>query len=331
MTTRRDFITLLGSAAAAWPLAARAQPVERIRRVAVLIGNAEAEFRVRYQLFVETLARLGCREGVNLRIDYRWTDNKADLADAQARELVGLAPDVIYAAPGPAVEAVQKVTRTIPIVFATSTDPVAAGYVQSYARPGGNLTGFADFEASLNTKWLQLLKDVAPTVSRVALLHADVSVLARARRDFAEVEAAASALGLAAVDAPFEDDPASIERAIETFAREPNGGLTVAPGNLTVKYRSLIVALTNRHRLPAVYYLRAFVDVGGLMSYGTDQIENFRRPATYVDRILRGAKPADLPVQTPTKYELVVKLKTAKALGLAISHEFLLTADDVVE
>jgi putative ABC transport system substrate-binding protein len=328
---RRDFITLLGGAAAAWPLTARAQPAERVRRIAVLIGTAETEFRVRYQLFVEALAQLGWREGVNLRIDYRWTNNQSELADAQARELVSLMPDVIYAAPGPAVEAAQKLTRTIPIVFATSTDPVAAGYVQSYARPGGNLTGFADFEASLNTKWVQVLKDAAPTVRRVALLHADVSVLARARRDFSEAEAAARSLGVMAVDAPFEDDPTSVERAIEAFAGKPNGGLIVAPGNLTLKYSSLIVALANRRRLPALYYTREFVDVGGLMSYGTDRIENARRPATYVDRILRGAKPADLPVQTPTKYEMVVNLKTAKALDLTISHEFLLTVNEVIE
>jgi putative ABC transport system substrate-binding protein len=254
-----------------------------------------------------------------------------DRADAQARELIGLAPDVIYAAPGPAVEAVQKLTRTIPIVFETSTDPVAAGYVQSYARPGGNLTGFADFEASLNTKWLQLLKNAVPTVERVAILHPEISILARARRDFAEAEAAANAVGVKTLDAPFEDDPASIESVIDVFGREGNGGLIVTPGNLTLKYRSLIVALANRHRLPAVYHLRAFVDVGGLISYGIDQIESYRRPATYVDRILRGAKPADLPVQTPTKYELVVNLKTAKALGLEISHEFLLTVDEVLE
>ncbi len=328
---RRQFITLVGCAAATWPLTARAQQSGRVRRVAVLIGNAETEVRVRYQPFVETLARLGWREGGNLRIDYRWTDNMPDRADAEARELIAMAPDVIYAAPGPAVEAVQKLTSTIPIVFETSTDPVAAGYVQSYARPGGNLTGFADFEASLNTKWLQLLKDAAPTVERVAVLHPAISILARARRDFAEAEAAASALGVTAVDAPFEDDPTSIERVIDAFGREPNGGLIVTPGNLSLKYRSLIVALANRLRLPSVYPLRLFIDVGGLMSYGIDQIESYRRPATYVDRILRGAKPVDLPVQAPTKYELVVNLKTAKALGLMISHDFLLNADEVIE
>jgi putative ABC transport system substrate-binding protein len=322
---------MLMGGAAAWPAVARSQQTDRVRRVAVLIGNAEPEFRVRYQPFVETLARLGWRDGDNLRIDYRWTDNKPDLANAGAKELIGLAPDVIYAAPGPAIEAIQKLTHTIPIVFATNTDPVAAGYVQSYARPGGNLTGFTDFEASINTKWLQLLKDVAPMVNRVAILVPRSDILARARRDYTEVEAAAGAFGVTALDAPFQDDADSIEREIDNFARESNGGLIVPPSNLSLKYHSLIVALTNRNRLPSVYHVRQFVEDGGLMSYGVDRIDSYRRPATYVDRILRGAKPADLPVQAATKYELVVNLKTAKSLGLAISHEFLLTADEVIE
>jgi putative tryptophan/tyrosine transport system substrate-binding protein len=325
---RRDFITLLGGAAA-WPLAARAQQIERVRRVGVLLGIAESEFRARFEPFRDELARLGWSEPRNLRIDSRWTDNKPDLANARARELVGLAPEVIYAAPGPAAEVLQPLTRTIPIVFSTSTDPVEAGYVQSYARPGGNMTGFTQFEASINTKYVQLLRDIAPNVTRVAILRSDD--LARGRRDFALVAEAARSLGLTPVDLLVRDDPADFTSAIGMFAREQGGGLIVPPNNIYLQHRALIVALADQYRLPTVYNFRLFVEAGGLMSYGPDPIDNYRRPAMYVDRILRGAKPADLPVQAPTKYQLFINLKTAKALGLAISHEFLLTVDEVIE
>jgi putative ABC transport system substrate-binding protein len=325
---RRAFITLLGGAAA-WPLAARAQQAERVRRLGVLFGTAEPVFRERYGPLLEGLTQLGWSEPRNIRIDLRWSDNNAELASAQARELIGLAPDVIYASPGPVVEILQRLTRTIPIVFSTATDPVAAGYVQSYARPGGNLTGITQFEASINSKFLQLLKDVAPQVTRVAVLR--FGGLARARSDFATIEAAARAFAVTAVDAVVKDDAADITRVIEAFAREPDSGMIVPPGNVAQNYHTLIVALADRHHLPTVYNARLFVESGGLMSYGVDLIDSWRQPATYVDRILRGVKPGDLPVQAPTKYELVINLKTAKSLGLMITHDFMLTADEVIE
>jgi putative ABC transport system substrate-binding protein len=308
---RRAFITLLGGAAA-WPLAARAQQAERVRRLGVLFGTAEPVFRERYGPLLEGLTQLGWSEPRNIRI-----------------ELIGLAPDVIYASPGPVVEILQRLTRTIPIVFSTATDPVAAGYVQSYARPGGNLTGITQFEASINSKYLQLLKDVAPQVTRVAVLR--FGGLARARSDFETIEAAARAFAVTPVDAVVKDDAADITRVIEAFAREPDSGMIVPPGNVAQNYHTLIVALADRHHLPTVYNARLFVESGGLMSYGVDLIDSWRQPATYVDRILRGVKPGDLPVQAPTKYELVINLKTAKSLGLMITHDFMLTADEVIE
>ena len=327
MMERREFIALLGGAAA-WPLTARAQQAGQVKRVGVLASTPEAEFRERYNLFKERLAQLGWAEPRNLRIDIRWgTDGR--LRDALARELVALTPDVILAVPGPAAEAVQRQTRTIPIIFNTSTDPVQAGYVQSYAHPGGNMTGFTGFEASINSKWLQLLKDVAPNVTRAAVLHNTGN--ARGRRDIETIQAAARSFGITPVDAVAKDDAADISAVIEAFAREPNGGLIVPPSNVFYAHRELIAMLADRHRLPAVYDDRMYVEAGGLMSYGADRLENFPRAASYVDRILRGAKPGDLPVQAPTKYELVVNLKTAKSLGLTISHEFLLIVDEAIE
>jgi len=326
---RREFITLVGGAAA-WPLVARAQQAERMKRVGVLIGNAESVFRARYGAFRDALAQLGWTEPSNVRIDYRSTDNKPELAATYASELVGLAPDVIFAAPGPMAELLQRLTRTIPIVFSTATDPVAAGYAQSFAHPGGNLTGFTGFEASINTKLLQLLKEVAPQMTRVAVLRAEAP--ARGRRDFTTIETATGSLAVKAVDLLTRDDAADYERVIDAFARQPNGGLIVPPGNTFQKHSALIVALAERHRLPAVYSDRLFVDAGGLMSYAADQVDIYRRGvASYVDRILRGAKPSDLPVQAPTKFELVVNLKTAKALGLTIPEPFLLRANEVIE
>jgi putative ABC transport system substrate-binding protein len=328
MIKRREFITLLGGAAAAWPIAARAQ---QQKRVGVLSGSEGAASEPRYVLFRDTLAKLGWSEPRNLRIDFRSASGgtRPDEVEAYARELIGLAPDVIFAEPGPAVEALQRLTSTVPIVFSTATEPVEARYVQSYAHPGGNLTGFTVFEASINSKWLQLLKDVAPNVARVAVLHFGGN--ARARRDFQTIDAAARSFGVTAVDALAKDDPADIAAVIGAFAREPNGGLVVPPSNVFNKHRELIVMLANRHRLPAIYNERAFVDAGGLMSYAADRLDVFRQAAGYVDRILRGAKAADLPVQAPTKYELVVNLKTAKSLGLVISHEFLLIVDEAIE
>jgi putative ABC transport system substrate-binding protein len=325
---RRDFITLLGAAAAS-PFAARAQQPGQQKRVGVLANTTEAEFRERYGLFRDRLAQLGWAEPRNLRIDYRWTDGKPDLREARAGELVSFMPDVIFASPGPAAEAVQRLTRTIPIVFNTSTDPVQAGYAQSFAHPGGNMTGFTGFEASINSKWLQLLKGVAPNVSRVAVLRS--AGFARARQDFETIEAAGHALAVRPVDALVKDDAADISRVIDAVAREPDTGLIVPPSNTFYRHSKLIAMLANRHRMPAIYDDRLYVNVGGLMSYGADRLENYPRAAEYVDRILRGAKPGDLPVQAPTKYELVLNLKAAKALGLTISHEFLLIVDEVIE
>ena len=261
---RREFITLLGGATAAWPLVARAQQSSGTKRVAILMGVDEAEFRRRYPVFRDALAQLGWAEPRNLRIDYRWTGNNPERARAYARELVALGPDAIYANPGPAVEALQPLTRTIPIVFSTNTDPVKAGYVQSYAHPGGNITGFTQVESTVAGKWVQLLRDVGPNVRQVGVLHA--ATLARGRDDLATVEAAAAPLGMKTVELPVHDDEAEIARAIETFAHEPNAGLIVPPTNFFVNRSAVIVGTAERSHLPAIYFNRLFADAGGLMS-----------------------------------------------------------------
>jgi putative ABC transport system substrate-binding protein len=324
---RREFIALLGGAPAAWPLAAHAQQTPK--RVAILSSANEADFQKRFALFRDRLAQLGWSDPRNLRIDYRWTGGKIDLDNVYAKELIGLTPDVIFAEPGPLAETLQPMTRTIPIVFITATDPVAAGYVQSYAHPGGNMTGFTVFESSINSKWLQLLKDIAPNVTRVGVL--DTGTGARARNDFETVRAAAREFSVTPVDVLVKDDPADIARALGEFAREPNGGLIVPPSNAFYRQSPAITAAANRNRLPAVYSDPLYIGDGGLMSYGANRLDIFPRAAEYVDRILRGAKPGDLPVQAPSKYELVVNLKTAKSLGLTPSRDFLLTADEVIE
>ena len=325
---RRNFITLLGGAAA-WPIGSRAQQAGPPKRIGVLSSASEGDFRKRFALFHDRLGQLGWSDPRNLRIDARWTNGNPELGETYARELVGLAPDVIFVEPGPLAEVIQRLTRTIPVVFLTATDPAEAGYVQSYAHPGGNMTGFTVFEASLNSKWLQLLKDVAPNVARVGVFLTPTP--ARARRDFETIEMAARSLGVTPVELPVNDDPAEIASVIEAFAHEPNGGLIVTPSNTFYRHSELIVTLANRNRLPAVYSDRLYMPAGGLMSYGADRMDNFPRAAEYVDRILRGAKPGDLPVQAPTKYELVLNLKTAKSLGLTISHEFLLIVDEAIE
>jgi putative ABC transport system substrate-binding protein len=329
---RRDFIAALGGAAASpilRPLTARAQQSIGIKRVGVLMGSDEAEFQRRFPPFRDALAQLGWVEPRNLRIDSRWSGQDPERARALARELLALAPDCMFVNPGPVVETMQTLTRTIPVVFTSNTDPVEAGYVQSYAHPGGNITGFTQIDSGVAGKWLQLLRDIVPQLKRVGVLRG--TSLARARRDLASVEAAAAPLGVKAIELLVHDESGEIERAIETFARVPNGGLIVVPTNFLLNQSSAIVRSVERHHLPAIYYNRAFADAGGLVSYGVDQLDIFRRAASYVDRILRGAKPSDLPVQTPTKYELVLNLKAAKALGLEIPHEFLLIADEVIE
>jgi putative ABC transport system substrate-binding protein len=325
---RRDLITLLGGAAAAWPLAARAQQPDRIKRLAVLRGGVEADLRASYHAFRDGLRELGWTEGQNLRIDYRVTGGSDhDLARTYAAELIGLAPDVIFAAPATVVLEVQRLTRRIPIVFVQAGDPVQGGSVRSLSDPGGNATGFITFDPSMNTKYLQLLKDVAPQVTRAAVIQ---SYSSSWRGDFAVIQAVARSFGVTPASMLIRDDPGEIERAVAAFAGEPNGGLIVLPDNIAQKHRALVVALAAKHRLPAVYASRLFTDAGGLLFYGAAPLD-YRRVASYVDRILRGAKPADLPVQAPIKYNLVINLKVAKALGLTIPEQFLLSADEVIE
>jgi putative ABC transport system substrate-binding protein len=332
MTTRigrRDLIAALGGAAASWPLAARAQQPGRVRRIGVLMGFRESDpaWQAHVAALRAGLEKLGWADGRNVRIDQRWAMADPDRARAYAAELVAAAPDVIFACPHFAAQAVHRQTRSIPTVVVQSGDLVSAGFAQSHARPGGNVTGFMLFEATINTKFLQLLKDIAPRVSRVAVVQSHNSGW---RGDFAAIEAVA---GLFAVQpiATLVRDAADIERAIVALASEPNGGLILPPDSLTSSHRELIIALAAKHRLPAVYSGHIFVTAGGLMHYGTDFADIFRRAASYVDRILRGAKPADLPVQAPTKFELVINLKTAKALGLEVPPTLLVRADEVIE
>jgi putative ABC transport system substrate-binding protein len=326
---RRQFITLLGGAAAAWPLAARAQQGEPMRRIGVLMYLAadDAEGQARLAAFAQALKQLGWSDGRNLRIDTRWAN--ADDIRKHAAELVALAPDVLLAATGTATVApLLQATRTVPIVFVSVIDPVGAGFVASLAQPGGNATGFTIYEYSMSGKWLELLKEIAPGVTRAAVLR-DPAV-ASGIGQFGAVQIVAPSLGVevSPVDVRDADE---IERTVAAFARGLNGGLIVTGSALGISHRDLIIALAARHRLPAVYPLRYYVTGGGLISYGPDSIDQFRRAAGYVDRILKGEKPADLPVQAPTKFELVINLKTAKALGLDIPSTVLARADEVIE
>jgi len=326
---RREFIMLLSCAAAIRPLAARAQQPERVRRVGVLVGLAEndPEMKERIAGLRQGLEKLGWVEGSNLRIDYRFAPAGAQ-ARLLARELIALQPDVILTQSTPATAAMQQETSTIPIVFASVADPIGSGFVASLSRPGGNLTGLLQYEEGITGKWLAMLKQIAPNLTRAAL----VANPRTAAFDYflQSAKAVAPSLAIDLVPTPV-DNAADIERAIETFAREPNGGLVLPPDTSTVVHRNLIIALAAQHRLPAVYAIRVFVAAGGLMYYGTDFVDLSRQGASYVDRILRGAKPADLPVQTPTKFETVVNRKTAKALGLAVPPGLLIAADEVIE
>jgi putative ABC transport system substrate-binding protein len=327
---RRDLITLFGGAAAAWPLAARAQQRERVRRIGVLLPAApdDAEFQSWVGAFLQGLAQLGWITGRNIRIETRWTKFDAENARQYASELVALQPDVILATGTSTVGPLLRLTRTVPIVFPLAADPVAAGLVESLARPGGNATGFMSFEIGISAKWLELLKEIAPGVKRVAVLRTIAT--AAGPGQFGVIQAVAPSLGveLRPIDT---QDAGEIERAVVAFASQPNGGLIAATGGGVLSYRELIVALAARHRLPAVYAYRSHVMSGGLMSYGLDNLDQYRRAAGYVDRILKGEKPADLPVQAPTKYELVINLKTAKALGLTVPDTLLARADEVIE
>jgi putative ABC transport system substrate-binding protein len=327
---RREFITLLGGAAATWPLAVRAQQGERMRRIGVLMTVAadDAEGQARVVAFGQGLAQLGWTVGRNMQIDIRWTAGKADDTRKYATELVALAPDVVLAAGGGGVGPLLQVTGTVPIVFTQVTDPVGAGFVESLGRPGGNATGFINFEYGMSVKWLELLKEIAPRVSRVAVLRDPTQSGGPAQ--FAAIQGAAPSFGVEVSPVGVRDG-AEIKRAVTAFARGSNDGVIVLTTGLTLVHRELIISLAARHRLPAVYTDRTFVTGGGLISYGPDRMEQFRLAAGYVDRILKGEKPADLPVQAPTKYELVINLKTAKALGIEMPASVLARADEVIE
>jgi ABC-type uncharacterized transport system substrate-binding protein len=326
---RREFITLVGGAAA-WPLAARAQQPARMRRIGILLPAAsdDAEFQTRLAAFHQELALSGWTIGRNMRIDTRWATANAGEIRRHAAELAALAPDVILAQGASTVGALLQATRTVPIVFPAIVDPVGAGFVDSLARPGGNATGFMIFEYSLGGKWLELLKEIAPGVTRVAVLRDPTQGSGTSM--FAVIQAAAPSLRVE-VNPVNMRDAGEIERAVAAFARAPNGGLIVPPSAPAFVHRDLMITLAARHKLPAVYNERFFVAAGGLISYGADVIDQYRQAAGYVDRILKGEKPADLPVQAPTRYETVINLKTAKALGLDVPATVLTRADEVIE
>jgi putative ABC transport system substrate-binding protein len=330
MIRRREFIALLGGAAAALPLAAWAQQGDRVRRIGVLLPAVadDAVFQTRVGAFLQALALLGWTIGRNVRIDTRWAGvNAADIR-RHAAELAALPPDVILAHGASTVGPLLQVTRTVPIVFPTASDPVGAGLVDSLARPGGNATGFMSFEYNLAGKWLELLKQVAPGATRAAIIRDPTNPAGIGQ--FGVLRAMAPLLGVE-VNPINMRDAGEIERAVEAFARSPNGGLIVTATAAATFHGDLIVMLASRHKLPAVYFERAFVAAGGLISYGADYIDQYRKAASYIDRILKGEKPADLPVQAPTKYELVINLKTARALGLDIPATVYALATEVIE
>jgi putative ABC transport system substrate-binding protein len=329
--TRREFTILFGGAVAAWPLPARAQQRGQMRRIGVLVSAVEGDLKQLEYItaFAQGLAELGWTVGRNVRIEYRWGAGDLNRFRTYAAELVALSPDVVLASAGSIVGAFQQASRTVPIVFVTTIDPVGGGWVESLSRPGTNATGFASYEFSMSGKWLELLKEIAPGIKRVAVIR-DPSVPAGSG-GLAAIQTVAPTLSVELTPVGVRD-AAEIERAITTFARGPNGGLImVGPASSVQRHNDLIVALAARHRLPAVYPTNTFVIRGGLMSYAPDRADQYRRAASYVDRILKGEKPADLPVQAPTKYELVINLKTAKALGLTVPDTLLARADEVIE
>jgi putative tryptophan/tyrosine transport system substrate-binding protein len=326
---RREFITLVGSGAAAWPLGARAQQGEGIRRIGLLQGLAEDDpvAQGNNAAFVQALRQLGWADGRNVHIDFRFGAGNAAEIRKHAAELVALAPDVILGVAA-TVGSLLETTHTVPIVFVIVPDPVGAGFVESLSRPGGNATGFLMFEYSLCGKWLELLREIAPNVTRAAILRdpTDPSGIGQ----FSVIQSVAPAVGMDVSPINLRD-AAEIERAVVAFAQVGNGGLIVTFSALSVVHRDLIIALAAKHRLPAVYFLRFFIEAGGLITYGPNTLDQFRRAAGYVDRVLKGEKPADLPVEAPTKYELVVNLKTAKVLGLSVPQSILARADQVIE
>ena len=327
---RREFIKVIAGSTAAWPLTARAQQSEPKRRIGVLMGLAadDPEGQDRIAAFEQGLQQLGWTNGRNLQIDYRRGGGETGFTQKYANELVALAPDVILASGGTVTGPLLQATRTVPIVFTQTADPVAAGFVASLARPGGNATGFTTAEFGTSAKWLELLKEIAPGLTRAAILR-DPTIPAGIGQ-FASIQSVAPSFGveLSPVDVR---DASEIERDVSAFARGSNSGLIVTSSGLAAVHRELIIALAARYRLPAIYSYRYFATSGGLISYGPDPIDQYRRAAGYVDRILRGEKPADLPVQAPTKYELAINLKTAKALGLTVPPTLLARADEVIE
>jgi ABC-type uncharacterized transport system substrate-binding protein len=327
---RREFLGVMSGAAATWPLAARAQQNERVRRIGVLMGQAadDQQGQARSTAFVQTLQRLGWVDGRNARIDVRWSGGNSEEIRRDASELVALRPDVIVASGSATVGPLLQATSAVPIVFVVVPDPVGAGFVDSLARPGGNATGFTIFEYGIGAKWLELLKEISSRIKRVAVLR-DAAIAAGVGQ-FGAIQSAAPTLGVELSPINVRD-AGEIERAVAAFARSPDGGLIVTGSSLAAVHRDLIVMLAARHNLPTVYYERFFVSAGGLLSYGPDLVDQHRSAATYVDRILKGEKPADLPVQAPTKYELAINLKTAKTLGLTVPPTLLARADEVIE
>jgi putative ABC transport system substrate-binding protein len=329
---RREFITLLGGGAAAWPLVARAQQPERTRRIGMLIPFPERDTEAQSQVtaFRERLLQLGWTDGRNVRIDYRWSTGDLGRIATAAKELVALQPDVILARTTPVTRALLRETRAIPIVFVNVSDPVGDGFAASMARPGGNATGFTNVEASLGGKWVELLKEINPRTTRIAVMFDPTTSPGGGEFYLRLIQDAAGSIAVATIATPVHN-AAEIERAIEAFAREPHGGLVVQPDATTGNHRALIISLVAGLRLPAVYPFRFFVTEGGLASYAIDVVDVYRQAAAYVDRILRGEKPGELPVQAPVKFELAINLKTAKTLGLEIPATLIGNADEVME
>ena len=327
---RREFITHLGGAAVAFPLVARAQQPERVKKIGVFMfsDTTDVEAHKRLTAFQQRLQQLGWTDGRSIRIDYRWAAGELDRMRVYAAELVSLAPDAILATNGPTLEALRQETRTVPMVFVAIPDPIAGGYVASLAHPGGNITGFTHFEYAIGGKWLEMLKEIAPRVTKVAVIWNPKNVSVNGY--WPVIEAAAPSFAVEPI-ATHVQNAAEIERAIDSLAHESNVGLIVSPDFTTTVHRELIIALAARYQFPAIYPFRYFVADGGLVSYGINLSEVYRQAASYIDRILRGEKPGDLPVQTPTKFELVVNLKTAKALGLDVPLFFQQRADEVIE
>ena len=328
---RREFITLFGGAAASWPLAARAQQGERMRRVGVLMMYAESDAQAQglVAMFRATLRNLGWTEDYNIQLDYRWATTDSESIQRFAKELVALQPDLILSSSTPTTASLLQQTRTIPIIFANIVDPVGSGFVVSLPRPGGNVTGFLNLETSMTGKWLELLKEIAPRVARVAIFF-NPSTAPYAEVYLNPFKAAAASLGVEAIVAPIRD-MTELDTVIAAQARDPNGGLIAMPDGFMLAHHSEIASMAARYRLPAVASYRVFATAGGLLSYGNDILDNYRRAAAYVDRILKGEKPSELPVQFPVKFELAINLKTAKALGLEVPPSLLARADEVIE